>query len=174
MGAAPSPAKVPAKVPAAAKTPKDKAAAKTPQDTKKKAASTAKGLKQGAADFKEARDAANKQEHTDYMQFHLKTWRKLTTVASSDEQGKVPMPVDTVEDRRAVQMAIEDRWWEERIWPDMQKWGKGLDETVLRAPDQARAVAAFLDQEGEEADESEGVVVDEAPDLDAIGLSVEV
>jgi hypothetical protein len=164
--ASPSPSKAAAKVPA-------KAAAKTPTDKKKKAASTAKGLKQGAAVFKAARDAANAQEHTEYKDFHLKTWRALTTASSSDEQDKVLMPVGTMGERRAVQIAIEDKWWDVRIWPDMQKWGKGLDETVLLAPDQAEAVAAFLDGEGDETDESEGGGADEAPDPDAIGLSAE-
>ncbi|KAJ1495087.1 hypothetical protein T484DRAFT_1876720 [Baffinella frigidus] len=130
--AAPPPAKAAAKAPA-------KAAAKTPPEKKKKAASTAKTLKQSAAAFEEARDKANAAEHAAYKDFHLKTWRALTTVSSSDEQGKVPMPVDTMENRRAVQIVIEDMWWDTTNWPEMQAWGKTLDEIVLVAREQAEA-----------------------------------
>ena len=161
----PSPAKAAVPVPAKA--------AKTPSEKKKKAASTAKTLKQSAAAFQEARVKANAVEHAAYKFFHLETWRKLTTVSPFDEQDKVPMPVDTMEDRRAVQITIEDMWWDKTISPDMQQWGQKLDETVLLAPEQAEAVAAFLDAEGEETDESEGGGADEAPDPGAISLSVE-
>lgn len=55
------------------------------------------------------------------------------------------MPVDTMENRRAVQIVIEDMWWDTTNWPEMQAWGKTLDEIVLVAREQAEAVAAFLD-----------------------------
>lgn len=152
-------------------------AAATPKEKKKKAATTAKGLKQGAADFKTARDEANKQEHIKYKAFHLKTWRELTVVSSPEGEltvyGEKAMPVDTMDERRAVQVAIEDKWWEETIWPDMQAWGKELDETILLAPDQAEAVALYLDEGEEETIESEGGAAVDVPDTDAIRHSAE-
>jgi len=59
--------------------------------------------------------------------------------------------IDTMLLRDQIQKQIEDEWYESRVKPNLEAFGKEAYENFLLDPGRAEEVAAFLDSEDLEA-----------------------